>query len=795
MLHFYHFHPDEKTFPGYGKQGAKFGVISTVRGTRSAETSVMPIGQASINIFKEYQDTNEIYFTNLIKEPHAFGKKPYAKYIKQYLPTLMEELKYIFGFQAESWESPPLASRPKPSRILVMGAVLAKHLCPGFKDLNQDRGSFFYNPSLHAYVVPTYHFGSVVHSPRMKEWMKRDLDRFFTLSDPVAPEYQALSLHNLDHELWLPTTDPALFLDIETESVTDDPKGALNVESAKIISIGIKTPYSDVFIIENPTKEDLATLHQKILNHNKIVIGHNLSFDLAMLSWREGKLWDDVEVVDTMLMSYVLGHTNKALKHLTTFLTDRPGSRAFGGVTNLTYLTEDVLSTEAIYNYFLPKMEGIFAYPLLNKLVPKFVGMRQTGVAIDNDLFKDVVPILEKEVSGLLDALQKRYAFGQEINWNSPKQVSERLLAEGVPLRDRTPTGVLSVSAPILESLRGGFPVVEELLIYRDKTKTLAFLHSYNDFMQYDGRLHPRLMLDGAETGRLSCRDPNLQQVPVKGLIKKLFISQFPGGQIGLVDLAQAELRVAALLSGDEKFIEALNSQDVHRYIASLVYGIPADEISSDQRSRAKTIAFGLLYGGGVSGLAGRLGVNPREVQQVVDIFFNQFPTLMAWIDYLKAKGVRYAQSETLFGRIRDYRDALRFEGVAAVERKAINSPVQGTASDVMLIIMVKLYELCVANKLRSRPILGIHDSTLIDIHPDEWPEIALYVGEAFKEVNHSPLGELPLWNSLPIEGELSIGQTWAHVESSSEFFSPLKMFKISSHVPVKEIAVSHYTI
>jgi len=419
--------------------------------------------------------------------------------------------------------------------------------------------------------------------------------------------------------------------------------------------------------------------------------------------------------------------------------------------------------------------------------------MRQTGVAIDHALFDKIVPEFEAEVSGLLSSLQGSYSAGQETNWNSTAQVADRLVANGVSLHATTPTGKLSVSAPILEGLREDYPIVDELLTYRDKTKTLAFLHSYNGFMQYDGRLHPRLMLDGAETGRLSCRDPNLQQVPAKGVIKKLFISQFEGGQIGLVDLAQAELRIAALLSGDAGFIEALNSLDVHRYIASLVYGITPEEVSTDQRSNAKTIAFGLLYGGGVSGLAGRLGVDPGEVQRVVDVFFSQFPALMSWIEYMKALGVRNKQSVTLFGRVRDYRDAMVFEGVASVERKSINSPVQGTASDVMLIIMVKLYELCVAHGLKSRPILGVHDSTIIDIYPGEWEQVAGLVGESFREVNNSPLSDLELWSSLPIEGELSIGETWASVESSSEFFAPFKMFKVSSHELPEEVSVSHY--
>ncbi len=789
MRHFYHFHPKANTFPGYGKQRAKYGVISTVRGTRGANKDSMPIGSASLEIFGRYHDINDIYFTNLIQEPHPFGKKPYVKFIREYLPTLMAELQFIFNPGVEGQQN----AGEKVPRILVMGAVLAQHLCPGFKDLNADRGSFFFNPSLNAYVVPTYHFGSVMHSPKMKEWMKRDLTRFFSLPDPVAPTFtQIPSFQGIDNNL-TQTKDGRLFLDIETESTTNDEKGALDVELARIISIGIKTSKSPVFILEHPTKEELLRLHRAVLRHSNIIIGHNLSFDLAMLSWRSGELWDDVEVMDTMLMAYSQGHTNKSLKHLSTFLTNRPGSRGFGGTTDLAYLAEDVLATEELFNYFYPLVKDTYAFGLLNQLVPKFIGMRQTGVAINNKLFNKILPEMVAEVSSMLDSLQKKYAFGQEINWNANKQVAERMVAHNVPLHERTPTGQVKVTAEILAEQRDKYQIVSDLLDYREQTKELAFLESYNTFIQYDGRLHPRLMLDGAETGRLACRDPNLQQVKKKGIIKKLFISQFKGGSIGLVDLAQAELRIAALLSGDRNFADALNKQDVHRYVASLVYQVSPEDVTSEQRTNAKTIAFGLLYGGGVSGLAGRLAVDPREVQAVIDVFFSQFPTLMQWIAYLKAVAVRDKQSTTIFGRVRDYRDAYRFQGVAAVERQGINTPVQGTASDVMLIILVRFYDLCVENNLKSRPILGVHDSTIIDIYPNEAQIVSELLGQSFAHVKTSPLSELELWKTLPIEGELSVGKTWAHTESTSEFFDPDLMYKMSSHNPVEKLDKSHY--
>lgn len=758
-------------------KGHKYGLIVPARGLRDATSSHLPVGKATLQFLANYVDPREVYFTNLIKEPHSMKRRIYAATLKKHLPYLIDELTYVFG------------GSETPSRIIVQGSLVAKHLCPGFQDLNQDHGSFFFNPSLNAYVIPTYQFSNVARSPRMREWVEKDMERAFNLPDPVSPTYHLINLVKGD---WKPEPNSTLFLDIETQAATEN-DSALNVETAKIISIGMKTKNAEVHIIEDPNRKQLAKLHNHIREQEITVVGHNLAFDLAMLSWREGVLWDDVKTADTMLMAYVLGHTSKSLKHLTSLLTNRPGSRSFGGVTDLPYLAEDVLSTEELYGILEPQVAPRYATGLLNDLVPKFIGMRQSGVAIDNEAFKTIVPQLEAEASQAEQELNRKYNGGVAINWNSNETVAERLVHHKIPLRKRTPGGKLSVAAPILEKLRSNHAIIDDLLSWRSQTKTLAFLHSYKDFLHYDGRLHPSLMLDGTETGRLSCKDPNLQQVPAKGIIKTMFVSQFEGGKLGLVDLAQAELRVAAHLSGDQEFIKALNQQDVHRYIASLVYAIPLDQVTKEQRTNSKQIVFGLMYGGQPRGLAARLGVDVREVEYVVNSFFGKFPVLLRWLEEQKYRGVADKQITTLFGRVRDFRDALVYEDAMAVERKAVNSPVQGTASDVMLIIMDKIYTECLRLGLKSRPIFGVHDSTIIDIHPDEVDQIAGVVDSGFKAIALSPLGELDAWGGLAITGELILGKTWASVENTSEYYKPERLFAVSSHDPVEEIAASHY--
>jgi DNA polymerase-1 len=340
-------------------------------------------------------------------------------------------------------------------------------------------------------------------------------------------------------------------------------------------------------------------------------------------------------------------------------------------------------------------------------------------------------------------------------------------------LRVRTPAGEISIAEASLLPHKG-HPVVAALLNLRLATKMATFVDSYQLMTtDLDPYLRPHLKLGGTETGRLACSDPNLQNVPRVGPIKLVFQSRWheQGGTMGLVDLSQAELRVVAMLSGDRQLAKALAEQDVHRYIASMVFGLPQDQITALQRKKSKGVTFGLLYGGSPHGLADRVGVEEAEVVKIVKGFFSAFPQLARWLKTTGDAGVNNLYIETLFGRRRDLSLLMAKEKANSVRRKSVNTPVQSVASDIMLVILQGIIRGLLSNGMKSRTLFTVHDSTIMEIYPGEEMAVIDVVGAAFKRLQNTPLRNMALFPILPILGEFKVADSWAEVESTNEHY------------------------
>lgn len=733
---------DNENGAGMGDMPARFVVVGPGRMGYQE-----PLGPKSIQLIQSFTPERSFYYTNLVKQPFDSHKKVTAKLLKQYAPWLFDELKLVVT---------------EGTRILTLGTDVAKLLCPAFSSLREDHGTLFYNPELNCEVVPTFML-SWSRIPEYRDLIKRDLHRAF--STEFSPQAEFL-LNQLPDKL-----EPGrVYVDIETtgtEPFIDH-----------VISVGFATEHSPVFIFPKPNEDLTHRIFQ--LLEGRTLVGHNFQFDLCFLELESGMPWSQFKTEDTMLMAHVLGEPVLSLKHLTTMHTNRKGSHGSGSFSDPEYLAEDVISTREVYHVFAKRAHQQWITGLLNKLVPYTVRMRISGVHIDWDREK----ALEEEYGKLIvERSEQLKPFG-DINWGSNKQVAQTLRDHGVPLHELTPGGDYSVAEPILLEFKDVYPVVNQLLSLRAVQKDASIFLDYKN-LQVGGYLHPKLGLAGTSTGRLNCTDPNLQQVPRVGPIKLLFNSRFPGGYIGLIDLAQAELRVAALLANDHKFAEAINSEDVHRYIASMLYGIPMEEITSFQRKKSKGITFGLLYGGSPAGLAKR-GIAPEsEIKQVVKKFYGKFPALAHYIEQQKEEAITTGQSTSPLGRIRNLQTLIETEGESSAERKGINTPIQGTASDIMLQIISVVFDIVVANKLQSTPIFGVHDSSLHDVHPEEIDEMTYAVRQGFHSLNETPLAKLELWPDLPITGEFILGQTWAHVESTNEAYYDKEhnlYFSCSSH-------------
>lgn len=731
--------------PGHGSIPAEFALVGIAPSpNRPLLQDNEPFGSSSMSVIRRIRllKGRSVYSTNLIKIPQLSTQKPKKADVQRFYPLLMSELKLV-----------------KPRRILAMGTAVAQCLCPGFSELQEDHGTFFYNPELEAFVIPTWPFASLGKDPSKFPFMARDFERLVDLPDPTPPEYI------LTDQIPEIPKNSRVYLDIETTG--------LEKETDKITLIGLAVNDSTPYIIEYKGPGVLFELHNRLSKSGSTLIGHNLQFDLDWLQYYTNSYWFDVPLIDTMLVAHVGGEETLALKHLTTAYTNRPGSRAFGGTTDYGYLAEDVLSTRELA--ILWDKRGItqaFASQLLCKLVPYILHMKNEGVNLDYDMLMKLTPQYRKEVEEQRSRLNE--LAGREINWGSSAQVAQFLIDQGVQLTEKTEAGAYTVKESVMLILAERYPVAKEILALREKQKELEFFESYVERTSTSHpKLHPKIKLTGARTGRLSCKDPNVQQVKRTGPIKLMYVSRFENGFIGLIDLSQAELRIACLLSGDEQFMEALLSEDVHRELAAVGFGKPKEEITSAERKKSKGITFGLLYGGSPAGLAQRTGLNVDAVEEILEKFFHGFPTLMSYIETTKLDGVTNGYVVTPTGRIRDLKGLIASRGEHDAERKAINTPIQGTASDVALIIMLNTAEQLRKQGMQSRVIFGVHDSVLLDIHPAEVDLIPPIVQSAFEQIQISPIGQLPLFPKLPLVGELVIGKSWAHIESTNENYDP----------------------
>jgi DNA polymerase-1 len=734
--------------PGKGPIPAKYVIVGIAPSTkRPAGRKLEPFGASSWRFIQTVRrEFPDIYITNLIKTPLAPRSKVGVTLIRQNLPVLLEELRIV-----------------KPERVLTFGTAPAQALCPGFKKLREDRGTFFRHPDGFL-VIPTYHPAAVMRDPDRGKAVSRDLHRFFS----ITPEFAKYEI--LPHEAiqaFLFPQDALVSVDIETPSLTD----------FTITMLGFRVFQTEtVYIIQRPTPEILRQFTSSLKQQHCTIVGHNLTFDLRVIFESIGYDMPRLPVEDTILLSHIAGEQGLSLKNLTTLYTDLPGSRAGGSFADPQYLAEDVRSVEALYYHFVEYRER-FAYKLLRDLTPSVAAMQFRGVHIDRQLLEEQRIKTASEVAQCL--MQLNADGGDEVNWQSPIQVVEFLARAGVRLVEKTKTGRFSVKESVLLELE--HPAAKLILQIRERKKLLStYYEGYGRLMDARGNLHPRLRLTGTKTGRLSCSDPNLQNVPRQGPLKLCFVSRWKGGHYGLLDLSQAELRVAALLSNDTVMAGALLAEDPHRRIASMVFGLPEDEIDATMRKASKAVTFGLLYGGTVTGLAKRAGLPEERIAEVMEEIFEKFSALRKWLKEMWT-AVDEGSLTTLFGRTRTLIPEQFYEGDRGAYRKAINTPVQSTASDIALWILFQTVEGIRRERVKSRVLFGVHDSILIEIAPGEEEVMASLVQLSFMSLKETPLTTLPLYYSLPIMGELIIGNSWAETESTNESYKPIKFYPCSN--------------
>ncbi len=383
--------------------------------------------------------------------------------------------------------------------------------------------------------------------------------------------------------------------------------------------------------------------------------------------------------------------------------------------------------------------------------------MEKYGIRVDKDMLKNYGDELKVKI----DELEKDiYALsGEEFNINSPKQLGEVLFVKlELPGGKKTKTGY-STNVDVLEKLKNDYPIVEKILEYRQLSKLKStYADGLAHYISEDNRIHGKFNQTITATGRISSTEPNLQNIPIRvpigRLIRKVFIPE--DGYVFLdADYSQIELRVLAHISGDENLINAYKSNmDIHAITASEVFDIPLENITSTERRNAKAVNFGIVYGISAFSLSNDLNITRKEAAAYIEKYFETYPKVKEFLDNTVAKAKEDGYVTTIYNRIRPIPEikSSNFVQRGFGERVAMNSPIQGTAADIIKIAMINVNKQLKSKKLKSRLILQVHDELIVETHKDEI-DIVKEIMET-EMMNASSL-------SVPLDIEVNMGENW----------------------------------
>lgn len=445
-----------------------------------------------------------------------------------------------------------------------------------------------------------------------------------------------------------------------------------------------------------------------------------------------------------------------------------------------------------------PVMEDILAFTKAQDFATAYKTLEtriaSTGEldAVYEKIEKPLIPILrEMEVHGVcvdrieleklrdtyraeLDAIQTRIfeVVGHEFNVSSPKQLGDVLFDEmGLKAPGaksggkKTATGQRSTKETELEKLKDVHPIISDILEYRQVQKLLGtYVESIPPLLDTDGKLHAQFLQSGTTTGRMASANPNLQNIPIRSergrAIRNAFVAP-KGFTLLALDYSQIELRIAAILSGDEKLCDIFRSgRDVHEEVAAAVFGVPTSEVDREMRRRAKIINFGILYGMGVNALRAQLGTSASEAHQFYEDYFKTFSTLAEYLESTKGAARRQGYTETLFGRRRQFtgmKSPLPYVRAQA-ERMAINAPIQGTQADIIKLAMVRIEAMLKEDKAEDdcHLILQVHDELVFEVRESRLAELT----EKIKSLMESVLTDFDT-HGVPVLAQGKTGPNW----------------------------------
>ena len=531
---------------------------------------------------------------------------------------------------------------------------------------------------------------------------------------------------------------------------------------------------------QEETKTILEEFRPFFESENIEKIGHNLKYDLKVLS--NYNMQVKGTLFDTMIAHYLI---NPDMRHnmdvlAETYLNYQPVSiteligkkgknqlsmRAISIKEQTEYAVEDADVTLQLKNHFTKELETGNVTKLFNDvelpLVSVLTSMEIEGININTDFLKELSIALTADIDRLEKAIYSQ--AGEEFNIASPKQLGV-VLFDNLKLIDKpkkTKTGQYATSEDVLSYLAKDHQIIRDILEYRqyNKLKSTYVDALPNEINPKTGRIHTEYAQAVAATGRLSSNNPNLQNIPIRTErgreVRKAFIPRNEDFVLLAADYSQIELRIIAALSEEETMMNAFkNGEDIHASTAAKVFNIPINEVTREQRSNAKTVNFGIIYGVSAFGLSNQTNLSRSEAKELIDTYYETYPKLKAYmssqVDFARENGY----VETVLNRRRYLKDINSRNAVVrgAAERNAVNAPIQGSAADIIKLAMINIHKRFEQENFQSKMILQVHDELVFDAHKDEIDIIKPIIKH---EMEHA------FSLKVPLDVEIGLGNNW----------------------------------
>lgn len=548
----------------------------------------------------------------------------------------------------------------------------------------------------------------------------------------------------------------------------------------EIIGIGIKTSHGITNYIDlKQGYEEFVSSFKPIFEDESIEkIGNKLKIDIVQL-FRMG-IEIDHYIFDSMIAQYLIdpSQSNYSINKLSEEYLDYYGvdkeellgkgkkAKSFKDISkeeimnHVSYLLEVVFKLEPIMMDIIEKQEMDKLYMDIElPLVQVLANMEFIGFKIDESELEKLGAKYDEEIEEITNTIYE--LAGEEFNINSPKQIGVILFEKlELPVIKKTKTGY-STDVEVLEKLEDKHPIASKILRYRSIVKLKStYIDGLIKLINKDtNRIHSNFNQTVASTGRISSSEPNLQNIPIRTedgrRIRKAFVAETPEYTLLDGDYSQIELRVLAHISEDPKFMEAFNNdEDIHSKTAAEVFHVDLEDVTGELRDRAKTVNFGIIYGMSDYGLSKDLNISRKEAKEYIDNYFNKFELVKGYMDDIIKTGKRDGYVETILHRRRYIPElnAKNYNVRGFGERVAMNTPIQGSAADIIKLAMVNVYKELKKRKLKSRLILTVHDELILEAYRDEIDEVSALVKDIM---------ENSITLKVPLKVDFAIGDNW----------------------------------